>query len=53
MLYSRLPELLEMGRKMHYEVVASNKIRKSRQGSGHSNNSAKSNKHLFPVLLWD
>uniref|UniRef100_A0A8B9BXZ3 BCL6 corepressor n=1 Tax=Anser brachyrhynchus TaxID=132585 RepID=A0A8B9BXZ3_9AVES len=51
-LRSRLPELLETGGKMHFEVAGDKNV-KLHQSSGHSKNSAKSDKHLFPDLLRD
>ncbi|XP_058687408.1 BCL-6 corepressor isoform X5 [Poecile atricapillus] len=51
-LRGRLPELLESGGKMHFEMP-SDKSAKLHQSSGHSKNSAKSDKHLFPDLLRD
>uniref|UniRef100_A0A8B9NH58 BCL6 corepressor n=1 Tax=Accipiter nisus TaxID=211598 RepID=A0A8B9NH58_9AVES len=51
-LRSRLPELLESGGKMHFEVPGDKSV-KLHQSSGHSKNSAKSDKHLFPDLLRD
>ncbi|XP_041891048.1 BCL-6 corepressor isoform X6 [Corvus kubaryi] len=51
-LRGRLPELLESGGKMHFEMP-SDKSLKLHQSSGHSKNSAKSDKHLFPDLLRD
>ncbi|XP_042722538.1 BCL-6 corepressor isoform X1 [Lagopus leucura] len=52
-LRGRLPELLEAGGKVHYEVASSDKMVKLHQGSGHGKNSSKSDKHLFPELLRD
>ncbi|XP_051667618.1 BCL-6 corepressor isoform X4 [Manacus candei] len=51
-LRGRLPELLESGGKMHFEMP-SDKSMKLHQSSGHNKNSAKSDKHLFPDLLRD
>ncbi|XP_050571883.1 BCL-6 corepressor isoform X3 [Cygnus atratus] len=51
-LRSRLPELLETGGKMHFEVAGDKNV-KLHQSSGHGKNSAKSDKHLFPDLLRD
>ncbi|XP_010569652.1 PREDICTED: BCL-6 corepressor isoform X6 [Haliaeetus leucocephalus] len=51
-LRGRLPELLESGGKMHFEVPGDKSV-KLHQSSGHSKNSAKSDKHLFPDLLRD
>ncbi|XP_065597654.1 BCL-6 corepressor isoform X3 [Cyrtonyx montezumae] len=52
-LRGRLPELLEAGSKVHYEVAPSDKMGKLHQGSGHGKSSTKSDKHLFPELLRD
>lgn len=52
-LRGRLPELLEAGGKVHYEVASSDKMVKLHQGSGHGKSSSKSDKHLFPELLRD
>ncbi|XP_048799245.1 BCL-6 corepressor isoform X3 [Lagopus muta] len=52
-LRGRLPELLEAGGKVHYEVASSDKVVKLHQGSGHGKSSSKSDKHLFPELLRD
>uniref|UniRef100_A0A8C3PY88 BCL6 corepressor n=1 Tax=Chrysolophus pictus TaxID=9089 RepID=A0A8C3PY88_CHRPC len=52
-LRGRLPELLEAGGKVPYEVASSDKIVKLHQGSGHGKSSSKSDKHLFPELLRD
>ncbi|XP_021263355.1 BCL-6 corepressor isoform X3 [Numida meleagris] len=52
-LRGRLPELLEAGSKVHYEVASSDKMVKLHQGSSHGKSSAKSDKHLFPELLRD
>ncbi|XP_061856117.1 BCL-6 corepressor isoform X5 [Colius striatus] len=49
-LRGRLPELLESSGKMHFEVPG-DKGMKLHQSSGHSKNSSKSDKHLFPDLL--
>ncbi|XP_057267868.1 BCL-6 corepressor isoform X5 [Pezoporus wallicus] len=49
---SRLPELLESSGKMHFEVPSEKSV-KLHQSSGHSKNSSKSDKHLFPDLLRD
>ncbi|XP_059322447.1 BCL-6 corepressor isoform X2 [Ammospiza nelsoni] len=51
-LRGRLPELLESGGKMHFEMPNDKSV-KLHQNSGHSKNSAKSDKHLFPDLLRD
>ncbi|XP_009980553.1 PREDICTED: BCL-6 corepressor, partial [Tauraco erythrolophus] len=51
-LRNRLPELLESSGKMHFEVPSDKSV-KLHQSSGHSKNSAKSDKHLFPDLLRD
>ncbi|XP_074954303.1 BCL-6 corepressor isoform X4 [Phalacrocorax aristotelis] len=51
-LRGRLPELLESSGKMHFEVPGDKSV-KLHQSSGHSKNSAKSDKHLFPDLLRD
>uniref|UniRef100_A0A8C3QM57 BCL6 corepressor n=1 Tax=Cyanoderma ruficeps TaxID=181631 RepID=A0A8C3QM57_9PASS len=51
-LRGRLPELLESGGKMHFEMPGDKSV-KLHQSSGHSKNSAKSDKHLFPDLLRD
>ncbi|XP_063249097.1 BCL-6 corepressor isoform X4 [Prinia subflava] len=51
-LRGRLPELLESGAKMHFEMPGDKSV-KLHQSSGHSKNSAKSDKHLFPDLLRD
>ncbi|XP_030814014.1 BCL-6 corepressor isoform X4 [Camarhynchus parvulus] len=51
-LRGRLPELLESGGKMHFEMPGDKSV-KLHQNSGHSKNSAKSDKHLFPDLLRD
>ncbi|XP_035167102.1 BCL-6 corepressor-like isoform X1 [Oxyura jamaicensis] len=51
-LRSRLPELLETGGKMHFEVAGDKNV-KLHQSSSHGKNSAKSDKHLFPDLLRD
>ncbi|XP_077637795.1 BCL-6 corepressor isoform X4 [Lonchura striata] len=51
-LRGRLPELLESGGKMHFEMPSDKSV-KLHQNSGHSKNSAKSDKHLFPDLLRD
>ncbi|XP_023779417.1 BCL-6 corepressor isoform X5 [Cyanistes caeruleus] len=51
-LRGRLPELLESGGKMHFEMPSDKSV-KLHQSSGHSKNSAKSDKHLFPDLLRD
>ncbi|XP_074011178.1 BCL-6 corepressor isoform X5 [Numenius arquata] len=51
-LRGRLPELLESGGKMHFEVPGDKSV-KLHQSSGHGKNSAKSDKHLFPDLLRD
>ncbi|XP_064263403.1 BCL-6 corepressor isoform X5 [Passer domesticus] len=51
-LRGRLPELLESGGKMHFEMPSDKGV-KLHQNSGHSKNSAKSDKHLFPDLLRD
>ncbi|XP_039236134.1 BCL-6 corepressor isoform X5 [Pipra filicauda] len=51
-LRGRLPELLESGGKMHFEMPG-DKSMKLHQSSGHNKNSAKSDKHLFPDLLRD
>ncbi|XP_027544823.1 BCL-6 corepressor isoform X5 [Neopelma chrysocephalum] len=51
-LRGRLPELLESGGKMHFEMP-SDKSMKLHQSSGHNKNSTKSDKHLFPDLLRD
>ncbi|XP_010018023.1 PREDICTED: BCL-6 corepressor-like, partial [Nestor notabilis] len=51
-LRCRLPELLESGGKMHFEVPSDKSV-KLHQSSGHSKNSSKSDKHLFPDLLRD
>ncbi|XP_065533223.1 BCL-6 corepressor isoform X4 [Lathamus discolor] len=45
----RLPELLESSGKMHFEVPSEKSV-KLHQSSGHSKNSSKSDKHLFPDL---
>ncbi|POI35617.1 hypothetical protein CIB84_000631 [Bambusicola thoracicus] len=52
-LRGRLPELLEAGGKVHYEVASSDKMVKLHQGSGHGKSTSKSDKHLFPELLRD
>ncbi|XP_062482049.1 BCL-6 corepressor isoform X5 [Pezoporus occidentalis] len=49
---SRLPELLESSGKMHFEVPSEKSV-KLHHSSGHSKNSSKSDKHLFPDLLRD
>ncbi|KAM9020822.1 BCL-6 corepressor isoform 4-T7 [Ara ararauna] len=49
-LRGRLPELLESSGKMHFEVPSEKSV-KLHQSSGHSKNSSKSDKHLFPDLL--
>ncbi|XP_005037319.1 PREDICTED: BCL-6 corepressor isoform X4 [Ficedula albicollis] len=51
-LRGRLPELLESGGKMHFEMPGDKSV-KLHQSSGHSKNSAKSDKNLFPDLLRD
>ncbi|XP_015488018.1 BCL-6 corepressor isoform X4 [Parus major] len=51
-LRGRLPELLESGGKMHFEMPSDKSV-KLHQSSGHSKNSTKSDKHLFPDLLRD
>ncbi|XP_071607130.1 BCL-6 corepressor isoform X6 [Heliangelus exortis] len=51
-LRGRLPELMESSGKMHFEVPGDKSV-KLHQGSGHSKNSAKSDKHVFPDLLRD
>ncbi|XP_054147295.1 BCL-6 corepressor isoform X4 [Melozone crissalis] len=51
-LRGRLPELLESGGKTHFEMPNDKSV-KLHQNSGHSKNSAKSDKHLFPDLLRD
>ncbi|KFP10041.1 BCL-6 corepressor, partial [Egretta garzetta] len=51
-LRGRLPELLESGGKMHFEVPGDKSV-KLHQSSGHGKNLAKSDKHLFPDLLRD
>ncbi|XP_053791476.1 BCL-6 corepressor isoform X3 [Vidua chalybeata] len=51
-LRGRMPELLESGGKMHFEMPSDKSV-KLHQNSGHSKNSAKSDKHLFPDLLRD
>ncbi|KAM4682166.1 BCL-6 corepressor isoform 4-T7 [Amazona ochrocephala] len=51
-LRGRLPELLESSGKMHFEVPSEKSV-KLHQSSGHSKNSSKSDKHLFPDLLRD
>ncbi|XP_032907474.1 BCL-6 corepressor isoform X6 [Catharus ustulatus] len=51
-LRGRLPELLESGGKMHFEMPGDKGV-KLHQSSGHSKNSAKSDKNLFPDLLRD
>ncbi|XP_057874383.1 BCL-6 corepressor isoform X4 [Melospiza georgiana] len=51
-LRGRLPELLESGGKMHFEMPNDKSV-KLHQNSGHSKNSAKNDKHLFPDLLRD
>ncbi|XP_027741479.1 BCL-6 corepressor isoform X5 [Empidonax traillii] len=51
-LRGRLPELLESGGKMHFEMPSDKSV-KLHQSSGHNKNSAKSDKHLFPDLLRD
>ncbi|XP_056339081.1 BCL-6 corepressor isoform X5 [Oenanthe melanoleuca] len=51
-LRGRLPELLESGGKMHFEMPSDKSV-KLHQSSGHSKNSAKSDKNLFPDLLRD
>nr|XP_009943014.1 PREDICTED: BCL-6 corepressor [Opisthocomus hoazin] len=51
-LRGRLPEVLESGGKMHFEVPG-DKSMKLHQSSGHGKSSAKSEKHLFPDLLRD
>ncbi|XP_074390645.1 BCL-6 corepressor isoform X5 [Zonotrichia albicollis] len=51
-LRGRLPELLESGGKMHFEMPNDKSV-KLHQNSGHSKNSAKSDKYLFPDLLRD
>ncbi|XP_039911722.1 BCL-6 corepressor isoform X4 [Hirundo rustica] len=51
-LRGRLPEPLESGGKMHFEMPGDKSV-KLHQSSGHSKNSAKSDKHPFPDLLRD
>ncbi|XP_030325344.1 BCL-6 corepressor isoform X4 [Calypte anna] len=51
-LRGRLPELMESSGKMHFEVPGDKSV-KLHQSSGHSKNSAKSDKHVFPDLLRD
>ncbi|KAM6096940.1 BCL-6 corepressor isoform 3-T4 [Chlamydotis macqueenii] len=51
-LRGRLPELLESGGKMHFEVPVDKSV-KLHQSSGHGKNSAKNDKPLFPDLLRD
>ncbi|XP_014106673.1 PREDICTED: BCL-6 corepressor isoform X5 [Pseudopodoces humilis] len=51
-LRGRLPELLEGGGKMHFEMPSDKSV-KLHQSSGHSKNSTKSDKHHFPDLLRD
>ncbi|XP_041255725.1 BCL-6 corepressor isoform X4 [Onychostruthus taczanowskii] len=51
-LRGRLPELVESSGKMHFEMPGDKGV-KLHQNSGHSKNSAKSDKHLFPDLLRD
>ncbi|XP_041343804.1 BCL-6 corepressor isoform X4 [Pyrgilauda ruficollis] len=51
-LRGRLPELMESSGKMHFEMPGDKGV-KLHQNSGHSKNSAKSDKHLFPDLLRD
>ncbi|XP_072205447.1 BCL-6 corepressor isoform X5 [Excalfactoria chinensis] len=52
-LRGRLPELLEAGGKVHYEVASGDKMVKLHQASSHSKSSSKSDKNLFPELLRD
>ncbi|XP_074460039.1 BCL-6 corepressor isoform X6 [Larus michahellis] len=51
-LRGRLPELLESGGKVHFDVPGDKSL-KLHQSSSHGKNSAKSDKHLFPDLLRD
>ncbi|KAM6291105.1 BCL-6 corepressor isoform 4-T6 [Porphyrio hochstetteri] len=51
-LRGRVPELLESGGKMHFEVPGDKSV-KLHQSSSHGKNLAKSDKHLFPDLLRD
>ncbi|XP_071421644.1 BCL-6 corepressor isoform X5 [Pithys albifrons albifrons] len=51
-LRTRLPDLPESGGKIHFEMPGDKSV-KLHQSSGHSKNSGKGDKHLFPDLLRD